>query len=433
MADVRPTALQMVRATLSDEWALRRRARELGVVVRQGRLDSYALLCAVVLGVAVRGPTAIAVIGRVLSEVSGHRFARSSVFCRFNKPFRDLVQSLLDDNVRRARARDFEVPGVLSGFKDVLVADATVLKVDDSLEGTWKATRRNSMKAALKVHAWVRAFTGELVKYKLTPDAYGDGRAFGIDQQLRGCLMLFDRAYSSPSLWRRIDGVGGFFLTRLTLDRDPEIVEVLRTHAGRARKLEGRRLRDALAGLKREYVDVEATFRCRVRKYHGKRTNRWVVERFRLVAVRRRNGTYMVYVTNAPPSLLPAEAIVRTYRLRWEVETFFKTSKSGSGLNELPSSKQHIVETFVFAALLRATTSMQALAAVRRDIAEPQGLAINPGQWQKWWNRQLRGFLEELLPEPLALSATAIATMLADPNVGRPTNRHTFLACAYLA
>jgi len=119
------------------------------------------------------------------------------------------------------------------------------------------------------------------------------------------------------------------------------------------------------------------------------------------------------------------------YRLRWEVETFFKTAKTGSGLPELPSRKQHIVETLLYASLLRATTSMQALARFRREVGDILGLAINPGQWQRWWNRQLHHQLQRLVYRVGHLSDDTLAHMLADPNVGRPTNRHTFLAAGY--
>jgi hypothetical protein len=42
-------------------------------------------------------------------------------------------------------------------FEDVLAVDSTVVKVHDDLRSVWKGTRRSSAKAALKVHAWVRA------------------------------------------------------------------------------------------------------------------------------------------------------------------------------------------------------------------------------------------------------------------------------------
>lgn len=430
MARSRRTPLDLLCATLTDVVGLRERARDLGVTQRQGKIDVYALLVTVILGVAVRGPTAIAQLGHLLAEVTGVRLARSSVWDRFTPPFRDLVQHVLDEEVRRARGREVRPPGVLAGFKDVIAVDATVVKVDDSLKSVWKGTRQNTAQAALKVHAWVRAFTGELLKYRITADAHGDGTAFGVDHQLRGCLVLVDKGYSSPSLWRRIQNVGGYFLTRLPKDRDPEIVRELRRHRGRARKLAGRSLRAALQGAQRHIVDVAALFRCRVRKYRTT-TNRWTEEPFRVVAVRQRDGTYEVFVTNAPPDVLPAEAVQRTYRLRWEVETFFKTAKSGSGLPELPSTKQHIVETLVYASLLRATTSMQALAAFRAETAAALGVVINPGQWQKWWNRQLLMLLDRVVDASRQLSRREIALMLADPNVGRPPNRETFLLAGY--
>lgn len=187
-----PTAQELLCATLSDEEGLRVKAKQLRAVKRQGKLDIYALLATVILGVSVRGPTAIAQLGHILGEVTGTRFARSSVWSRFTPEFRDLVRWVLDQQLQEARSREVRPPGVLAGFRDVLSVDATVAKVHDDLEGVWKGTRRNSAPAAIKVHTWVRAMTGELVKFRLTADAHGDGRAFGVDHDLRGCLVIFD-------------------------------------------------------------------------------------------------------------------------------------------------------------------------------------------------------------------------------------------------
>lgn len=430
MAKMRSTATRLLCATLDDEFALRGKARELGVTQRASRIDAYALLATTILGVAMRGAFSIAQLGHTLSEALGHRFARSSVWSRFTPAFRDLVQHVLDEQVRRAREREVVLPGVLSSFRDVIAVDSTVVKVHDSLQHRWKGTRRHTATAALKVHAWVRAFTGELLKYRVTADAYGDARAFGVDHDLAGVLVLFDKAYSSPSLWRRVQSVNGYFLTRLPKDRDPEVVAELRKHRGRARKAKGRKLREVLGGLRRKVLDVRASFRCRVRKYRST-TNRWLEEEFRVVAVRQENGSYEVFVTNAPPSMLPAEAIPRTYRLRWEVETFFKTAKSGSGLRELPSTKAHIVETLVYASLLRATASMQALGTFRREVADAMGVVINPGQWQRWWNQHARLALAHIVAADNPLGLQALALLLADPNRGRPPNRETFRMCGY--
>ncbi len=122
----------------------------------------------VVLGVVARGEVAIAQLGHIHVRVTGVPLARSSFWARFTPEFARLVRWLLDRVVSDARAHLAQPPGVLACFRDVLAADAFVVKVHDSLRPIWKGTRRNSARAALKVHAWVRVFTGELVKYSVT-------------------------------------------------------------------------------------------------------------------------------------------------------------------------------------------------------------------------------------------------------------------------
>lgn len=422
--DLRSSAVDLLTSIARPEH-VREQARALGVRKRQGKVDPYALLMVVVLGLVVRGRTSIAQLGQIYGDVTGCRLARSSFWDRLSPSFARLVSWLLDTVVCQARGAPPRPPGVLACFSDVLVADSSVVKVHDSLRGVWKGTRRNSAKAALKVHAWIRAFTGELVKYRITPEAYGDSRAFGIDHALRGVLMLFDRGYASPSLWRRVDAVGGYFLTRIPKGWNPVIVSENRRHRGRARSLSGRKLRDALSGLHRGVVDVNATFRCRVRGYGGGPA-RIVEQEFRVVALRRPDGEYAVYATNAPGAMLPAEDVWNVYRLRWEVETFFKTAKSGCALSESPSKSRHRVETLVHAALLRATLAMTAKARFLRLIPARNRVRINPHQWMRLWNRHLHVLLADLVGADAELDLAGLLLMLADPNRSRLPTRDSF-------
>ena len=166
-------------------------------------------------------------------------------------------------------------------------------------------------------------------------------------KELRNTLLPVDQGYSSQSLWRRVQEVGGYFITRLLADRNPVIGRQLRRHRGRARKVNGKPLRSARNGLKRTVLDVECAFRCKVRRYRSK-TARHVIENFRIVAVfNAEAGDWHVYVTHVPIDVLSGELIARTYRLRWEVEQFFKLAKSGSGLHEMGSANENVVRTLV--------------------------------------------------------------------------------------
>jgi len=422
--DLHSSAVDLLTSLARPE-EVRVEAVRLGVKRRQGKVDMYSLLMVVVLGLVIRGPTSISQLGGLYGEVTGQRLARSSFWARLNGPFSQLVKWLLDSMVQGSRPPASRPPGVLSGFRDVLAADSSVVKVPDRLRSVWKGTRRNSAMAALKVHAWIRVFSGELVKYRITPEAYGDSRAFGVDHALRGVLMLFDRGYASPSLWRRIDSVGGYFLTRIPKGWNQVVVSENRRHRGRARSLVGHNLKDVLKGLQRNVVDVNAIFRCRVRAYAGGKV-RMVEHQFRVIALRRPDGEYAQYATNAPEHLLPAEEAWNVYRLRWEIETFFKTAKSGCALSDTPSGDRHKVETLVFAALIRATLAMKARARFIVLVPARNGRHINPGQWMRWWNRQLYSLLDDLIFCDTPLNTQALYDMLADPNVSRTPSRDAF-------
>ena len=177
-------------------------------------------------------------------------------------------------------------------------------------------------------------------------------------------------------------------------------------------------------------LDVMAVFECRVRGYAGGKARK-VKENFRVVAIRNpETGAYALYATNAPPDMLAAKDIREVYRLRWEVETFFKLCKSGCAMNELPSSKEPIVRLLLTAGLLRATLSMRARAALLRRFAPGQAHRFAPLQWVRWWNEELRSVLRALL---LNLGGWRPKTpaeelaLLLDPNIRcRPPTRVAF-------
>ena len=128
--------------------------------------------------------------------------------------------------------------------------------------------------------------------------------------------------------------------------------------------------------------------------------------------------------------MLAAKDIREVYRLRWEVETFFKLCKSGCAMNELPSSKEPIVRILLTAGLLRATLSMRAKAAIVRQFAPGQAHRIAPLQWVRWWNEELRSVLRLMLLKFQGWcprSPMEELAMLFDPNMRcRPPTRTAF-------
>jgi hypothetical protein len=85
----------------------------------------------------------------------------------------------------------------------------------------------------------------------------------------------------------------------------------------------------------------------------------------------------VVVFTTVPASVLPTEAIVALYRLRWQVELHIKRDKSIGGLDRLPNFRPDTIEGWVSAKLL--------LGALARRMAseafppEADSVGVVPG------------------------------------------------------
>ena len=142
---------------------------------------------------------------------------------------------------------------------------------------------------------------------------------------------------------------------------------VHRQWRGRAIELEGRRLKEVAGRLQRDVFDVEVEVAFQRRVYAGIR--RTIRRRVRLVAVRLpESSEYRFYLTNIDPDSLDAQAIAQTYAARWQIELIFKELKSHYRLDELPTSKAHIVETLLLGAVITLLVSRRLLQAVRERL-----------------------------------------------------------------
>jgi len=87
----------------------------------------------VLLKLVVRGPTAIAQLRQLYCRVGGISLARSAFWTRLSPSLAAWMWEILERVMSTARAAAERPPGVLGVFRDVLAADASVVKVDDKL------------------------------------------------------------------------------------------------------------------------------------------------------------------------------------------------------------------------------------------------------------------------------------------------------------
>jgi putative transposase len=346
---------------------LRSIAMDTGAVVRQRKVDPVALFWTVVLGFGVGRTRSIAGLRRSYERATGQCLEESSFYQRFNEGFTAMLERALVHALAHDAGIGRRLRGHLSRFVDVLITDATVLKVHELLQAHWPGSRTNHSPAALKAH-WVLSVAGNSRQsVKLTAERRHDGPVFQVGPWVKGRLLLFDLGYYGFSLFERIGRNGGYFISRLKSGANPKIVAVNRVHRGRSVALEGERLQEVLARLKREVLDVDVEVIVAHRRYGGRR--RTVRKVFRLVGVRDPDtARHHLYITNARPEELAAEHIQRSYALRWEVELLFRELKSHYRLEELPSRKPEVVKALIYAAALTLLVSRRLLHALRGTL-----------------------------------------------------------------
>lgn len=82
---------------------------------------------------------------------------------------------------------------------------------------------------------------------------------------------------------------------------------------------------------------------------------------------------YLVVFTTVPASVLPDEAVLALFRLRWQVELHIKRDKSLGGLDRLPNLRSDTIEGWVSAKLLLGALARRLVDEAFPPEAEPQG------------------------------------------------------------
>jgi len=234
----------------------------------------------------------------------------------------------------------------------------------------------------------------KLAGAKHVPDEKAhDSTEFDTGRWLEGRLALLDLAYFKYRRFALIDENGGYFVSRLKDCANPVITDELREWRGRAIPLEGKKIQNVADDLHRQYIDVEVEVSFQRREYAGTRS--WDTKRFRVVGVRDEDADdYHLYITNLPRSeFLPCD-LATIYRCRWEVELLFRELKTRYELDEFDTTKRHIVEILVYAALLTLIASRTLLDLVT-EYAEDNAV-FPPERWAATFRSHAQLILHDL-------------------------------------
>ena len=339
---------------------LEEHAEELGVIERDSKLQIPALVWAFVFGFAAGESRTLAAFRRSYNSTADKTLTAGGFYQRLTP----LLAEFLCDLVER-RLDEVAVPHTITDefdrFRDIVVADGTILRLHEFLADEFRP--RKGEQGGARLHLLHNVTDQTIDQFSVTDEKAHDSTEFDTGPWLEGRLALLDLAYFKYRRFALIDENGGYFVSRLKDCANPVITDELREWRGRAIPLEGKKIQNVADDLHRQYIDVEVEVSFQRREYAG--TQSWDTKRFRVVGVRDEDADdYHLYITNLPRSeFLPCD-LATIYRCRWEVELLFRELKTRYELDEFDTTKKHIVEILVYAALLTLITSRTLLDLV---------------------------------------------------------------------
>ncbi len=280
----------------------------------------------------------LAGILRLFTDLTGESMAykpfhdRLSVagFPEFMRQALTLFMSELSEPIRHGRSR------YLRRFEDIVVQDGSSFEVNDSLVDHFPGRFTKNSPAAIEVHCTYSLYDGQPVGVSVAPDSETERDFLPEPEEVSGKLILGDKGYTSYEYPARVKAAGGDFLGRMSHKAfNPKILKCYRGPFKHC-TMEGMKLRDL--ELPKSNVDL---------LIEGKGY------RLRLVIFYvRRKDVHVYLLTTLCPQAFPPGIVAALYRLRWQVELFFKECKSFTNLRKFQTKNPHIVEGLVWASML---------------------------------------------------------------------------------
>ncbi|GAB7120917.1 IS4 family transposase [Natrinema sp. JCM 9743] len=393
--------------TLFPSEFLEEHAEELGVVERDRKLQIPAFVWAFVFGFAAGESRTLTGFRRSYNATADETISPGGFYQRLTPSLAEYLLDLVEVALDEVAVPD-TVDADFDRFRDVMVADGTILRLHQFLADAYEP--RKGEQGGARLHLLHNVTDQTIDRFNVTDEKAHDSTEFDTGPWLKDRLVLFDQAYFKYRRFALIDENDGYFVSRLKSNVNPEITGELREWRGDAIPLEGEKIHDVVDDLYRQYIDVEVEAEFQRREYAG--TQSWDTKTFRVVGVRNEDADdYHLYITNLPrEEFLPAD-LATIYRCRWEVELLFRELKTQYSLDEFTTSKKHVVEILLYAALLSLLVSRDLLDLVTEQADDE--LVFPPERWAATFRSHAQLILHEL-GEHLGYSPPPLLERLID-------------------
>ena len=305
---------------------------------RRRKLTPLRALWTFVTAMACGTTNTLADIVRLFADLTGEEMQYKPFHDRLSVPGfpeflrRTLAHAMigLTDPILRSNSR------YLKHFKDIVAQDGSSFALNDSLAKAFPGRFTKVSPAAIEVHCTYSLFAGQPNAISIAPDSETERQFLPEPEELEGKLVLGDQGYTSYDYPARVKAAGGDFLGRMSSKCfNPKILKCYRGPF-KHQDLDGLRLEDL--DLPKSNVDLLIEG-----KGHQLRLVIYYV---------RKKDVHVFLLTTLCHETFPPSIVASLYRLRWQIELFFKECKSYTNLKKFGTKDPHIVEGLVWASML---------------------------------------------------------------------------------
>ncbi|UOO93822.1 IS4 family transposase (plasmid) [Halococcus dombrowskii] len=411
--------------------SVREHARATDLVERNRHIDAFAFFWSFTIG-TTQSNGSLAAAQDLYKAFTSDSVAYSSVQQWVTPDLTELLTDICGYISVELGRTESALEGRFERFRDVFVSDGTICTL--SAESFDEFPGLSDDHAGAKLHVIESLASRAPIYSSITDARTQETTQLQIGDWVEDSLVLFDLGYLDYARLARIDRNGGWFVSRLNVDANPEIIDELRTWCGDTIDLEGRHLQEVLPDLYRQIIDVTGTV-------GADQNDPRLPYDVRVVGVRHEDDEddhrteeveadhdYHLYATNLPADAFAPRELAALYSNRWSVETVIDELKSVFELDEMSVRREAAVKCFMMAALLMVLVSRYLLRRVRarlgpasqRSVEEED--RIEPIRFSK--RIQLfSGDLLRILAEQLGYGWDGVGIVIIegaiDPNVAR--------------
>jgi|HubBroStandDraft_1064217.scaffolds.fasta_scaffold108276_1 putative transposase len=337
--------------SLLDPDRLQAIAEDLRVVERRRDYDAGLVAVSIVLSALQRSTDTQGRLAdaRRVYEMLGGGATKESGFRKAARKVAPVLREVLNRRLGTVTAgvADSELRGRLSALGDVLIPDGCAFKLANTLAATYAGTGQPS---EMKFHAVYSVRAGGIVSLHATAGAVHDNDGFAPQVWVPGSLYIWDLGYNDYGRVVAATKAGALVLQRLKSGANPKVLASFGP-GGHRRELHSDdggevRLDEACAmGLvhRQRVLDLDAELR-----EDGE------VAIVRIVCVPF-GGEDRYYLTTLARDVFSPHDVAELYRLRWEIELFFRGLKGATRLDEVRRlENEESLHAIVYGSLLAA-------------------------------------------------------------------------------